>query len=84
MAKTKSIVLLIAASVLIATLAGIAFAQYVGAQTSRDNENTTQIPQITSGSNYPYAQQGNYPYGSTQYAYPYEYRMGMGMCGRYW
>jgi flagellar basal body-associated protein FliL len=83
MEKTKVIVLLIAVSLLLIAVAGIAYAQYTSAETTGANNSTSQSLQGTSGSSYPYPQQGYYPYGS-QYAYPYGYRMGMGMCGRYW
>jgi uncharacterized membrane protein YraQ (UPF0718 family) len=81
MEKTKAALLLIVASLLVAVVAGIAFAQFAGAQTA--NNYNSQIPQSASGSYYPYPQQGNYPYGSGQSGYPYGYGMGMGMCGRW-
>ncbi len=59
MINTKAIVLLIAASVLVAAVAGIAFAQYVGSQTN--GTITSQTPQGTTGSTgatYLYPQQG--------------------------
>jgi hypothetical protein len=84
MNKTKAIVLLIAASVLIAAMAGIAFAQYANAQTNGNNS-ANQIPLGTTNINSPSPQQGYYSYSApTQNGYPYGYRMGMGMCGRYW
>jgi hypothetical protein len=80
MEKTKVVILLIAACVLVATVAGIAFAQFAGAQTAGNS--TTQIPQGANSAYYPYPQQGYFPYGSGQPTYPYGYGMGMGMCGR--
>ena len=74
MEKTKAVILLIAASVLVAVVAGIAFAQFAGAQAA--NNSTNQIPQGASGSYYPYPQQGFY--GSGQSGYPYGHGMGMG------
>ncbi len=79
MEKTKAIILLVVASVLVAVVAGIAFAQFAGAQTR--NNSTNQILQGASGSYYPYPQQGSY--GSGQSVYPYGHGMGMGMCGRW-
>jgi hypothetical protein len=85
MNKTKTIVLLIAASVLVAALAGIAFAQYASAQANGNNSNPSQFPQGTTGTNYPSPQQGYYPYGApSQNGYPYGYGRGMGMCARFW
>ncbi len=81
MVNTKAVMLLIVASVLVAVVAGIAFAQFAGAQTA--NNYNSQIPQGASGSYYPYPQQGNYPSGSGRSGYPYGYDMGMGMCGRW-
>ncbi len=84
MNKTKAIVLLIAASVLIAAMAGIAFAQYASARTSGNNS-ANQIPLGTANPNSSSPQQGYYSYGvPTQNGYPYGYGMGMGMCGRLW
>jgi hypothetical protein len=85
MINTKAIVLLIATSVLVAAVAGIAFAQYVGAQTSGTNTSQTQQPTTgTTGTTYSYPQQGNNPYGSTQNGYTFGNGRGMGMCGRFW
>ena len=82
MVNTKAVVLLIAASVVVAVVVGIAFAQYANAQASA-NGNVSQTPQGTIGGYYQYPQQG-YPYGSAQYSGSYGYGrgMGMGMCGR--
>jgi hypothetical protein len=77
MEKTKAVILLIVASVLVAAVAGIAFAQFAGAQAA--NNSTSRISQGASGSYYPYPQQG--AYGSGQSVYPYGH--GMGMCGRW-
>jgi hypothetical protein len=84
MVNTKAFVLLIAAAVLVAVVAGIAFAQYASAQ-ANGNGNFSQTPQGTVSGYYQYPQQG-YPYGSTQYGNPngYGIGMGMGMCGRTW
>jgi hypothetical protein len=81
MEKTKAVMPLIVASVLVAAVAGIAFAQFAVAQTA--GYPTNQIQQGASGAYYPSAQQGYYPYGSGQYGYPNGYGMGMGMCGRW-
>ena len=84
MEKIKVIVLLISASVLVAAVAGIAFAKYVGAQGNPANY-SSQTSQGTTGSGYRYPQQGYYPYsGASQYGYPYGYGRGMGMCWRFW
>ncbi len=83
MNSKKAIILLIAAYVLVASAAGIAFAQYVGTQTNEPSF-TSQSPQGTPGTNNLYPQQGYYPYSSTQNSYPYGYGRGMGMCGRFW
>jgi hypothetical protein len=80
MNNKKAIILLIAASVLITAVAGIAFAQYAGAQTN----GLTQIPQGTTGVSSANPIQGYYPYGSTQNGYSMGYGRGMGMCGRFW
>ena len=75
MVNAKIALSIIVASVLIAAVVGIAFASYASAQ--------SQAPQGTFGGNYPYPQQGYYPYGSGQNSYPFGYgRMGMVMCGR--
>jgi hypothetical protein len=83
MGKAKAIVLLIALSLLVVAVAGIAYAQYFGAQTNGASNSINQTPQGSSGNGYAYPQQGYYPYGQ-QYAYPYWYGRGMGMCGRFW
>ena len=79
MKKTKIVVLLIAAFVLIAAMAGIAYAQFAGAQANSVSNSSSQTPQSTT-----YPQQGYYPYGSTQNRYPQGYGMRMGMCARFW
>lgn len=63
MEKTKAVILLIVASVLVAAVAGVAFAQFAGAQTSGNS--ASQIPQGARNGYYPYPQQGC-PYGSGQ------------------
>ena len=80
MNNKKAIILLIAASILVAAIAGIAFAQYVGAQTN----GPTSKSQTQQGTNNAYPNQGYYPYGSTQNGYTYGYGRSMGMCGRFW
>jgi len=84
MFNTKAFVLLIAASVLVAVVAGKAFAQHASAQ-SNASGNLSQTTQGTVGGYYQYPQQG-YAYGSAQYGGSYGYGrvMGMGMCGRTW
>ncbi len=84
MMNSKAIVILISASVLVAAVAGIAFAQYVGAQTSGNNP--TQTPKISNGiSGTTYGSpQGYNPYGYTQNGYPFGVERGMGMCSRFW
>jgi flagellar basal body-associated protein FliL len=79
MEKTKAVILLIVASILVAAVAGIAFAQFAGAQAA--NNSTNQIPQGAIGNYYQSPQQEFYGLG--QSAYPYGYGMGMGMCGRW-
>ncbi len=75
MVNTKAIVLLVAATVIVAAMVGIAFAQ--------TNNATTQTPQGVNP--YAYPQQGNYPYGSPQgtnpYCYGNGYGRGCGCCG---
>ena len=83
MNNKKAIIVLIAVSVLIAVVAGIAIAQYVGAQTNGLN-NTSQTPQGTNGASNVYPHQRYYAYGSTQNSYPNGFSRGMGMCGRFW
>ncbi len=83
MEKTKVIVLMIAASVLLVAFAGIAYSQVVSAQNPGATNAPTQTPQGTSATSVPYPQQGCYPYGP-QYGSPYGCRMGMGMCARFW
>ena len=82
MVNTKAALLLIATLVLVAAVAGIAFAQYASAQANA-NGNISQTPQGTVSGYYQYPKQ-RYPYGSAQYGSPYGYGrgMGMGMCGR--
>ena len=82
MTKTKTILFLIATSLLITAAIDVAYAQYVNAQSTGANNYTSQTPQGYNGNyghlppNYgnsysPYPQQGFYPYG-------------MGMHGRCW
>ncbi len=81
MVNTKVAVLLIALSVVVALIAGIAFFQSASAQA---NANRNGIGQTSQGPYSAYPQQGYY--GSGQYGGPYGYGggMGMGMCGRFW
>ncbi len=80
MEKVKTIIILIAASVIVAIVTGIALAQLAGAQTIGNQ--TIQTSQGITGNIYgSYPQQGYNPYGQ-QYASPYGF--GMGMCGRFW
>jgi hypothetical protein len=78
MVNTKAIVLLIAASIVVAAMVGIAFAQ-----TNNANNNATKTTQGTG--NYPHPQQGYSPYGSPQGTYSYRYGNGYGRggCGCY-
>jgi hypothetical protein len=77
MQKTKAIVALIVASVILVAVVGIAISQFVSAQTLANSNGTTQIPQ--GPSSYGNPQQGYYPYGQ-QYGAPYGYGYRMGMC----
>ena len=82
MQKTKAIVALIVASVLLVAIAGIAISEFVSAQTQSTNNGTTQIPQGPVSS-YGNPQQGYYPNGQP-YNAPYGYGSRMGMCARFW
>ena len=81
MVNTKVIVLLIALSVVVALIAGIAFSQFASAQ---GDANRNGVGQTSQGSYGAYPQQGHY--GSGQYGSHYGNGgdMGMGMCGRFW
>ena len=79
MEKTKAIVLLIAASVLVAAVAGLAFAQYVSAQPNGTANSTNQTPQGNTGASNANSQQGYSPYGQQQYGS--SCGCGRGMCG---
>ena len=78
--------MLIAASVVVAVFAGIAFTQYVSAQANANRGVGAQYPQGGYNGYYQTPQQGYYPYGGAQNGSPYGYGngMGMGMCGRFW
>ncbi len=84
MTKTKTILFLIAASLVIMAAVGVAYAQYINTQ--NQNSFYSQTPQGYS-SNYGYLPPNN---GYSQYPQQgaYHYRMGMGMgmgmYGRYW
>ena len=86
MVNTKVSVLLIIASVLLAVIVGIAFAEYASAQANASQGAVTQYPQAGYNGYYQSPQQGNYPYSGNQYggSYGNGRGMGMGMCGRYW
>lgn len=81
MVNTKVVVLLIALSVVVALISGIAFSQFASAQANANRNGIGQTSQVPYGS---YPQQGYY--GSGQYGGHYGYGggMGMGMCGRSW
>jgi len=79
MVNTKVVILLIVASVLVAAVASIAFAQYANAQSNGNSNIASQTPQGSSNTGYSYPQQGYYPYGSGQYASFPGYSSGMGM-----
>jgi uncharacterized protein with FMN-binding domain len=81
MVNTKVVVSLIALSVVVALIAGIAFSQFASAQANASRNVIGQTQQCAYGT---YPQQGYY--GSGQYGSPYGYGggMGMGMCGRFW
>jgi hypothetical protein len=81
MVNTKVAVLLIALSVVVALITGIAFSQFASAQANAARNVVGQTQQGAYGA---YPQQG-YP-GSGQYGSPSGYGggMGMGMCGRFW
>lgn len=85
MINTKVVVLLIALSVVVALIAGIAFSQFASAQANANRNVIGQTSQGAYGA-YPNPQQGTY--GSGQYGSPNGYGygggMGMGMCGRFW
>jgi len=84
MVNTKIIISLIALSVIVALVAGIALSQFASAQANASRNVNGQTPQGAYGA-YPYPHQGYY--GSGQYSSPYGYGggmgMGMGMCGRF-
>ncbi len=86
MVNIKVVVLILALSVVVAAIAGIAFAQFANAQANATRGVVGQLPQGGYSGYYQAPQQGYYPYGNTQYGnqYGYGYGMGMGMCGRFW
>jgi hypothetical protein len=77
MVNAKAAVLLIAPSVLVAAIAGIAFAAYANAQANP----TPQGSSSPNGSTYQTPQQSYYPYWSAQNGYSYGYGYGCGRCG---
>jgi len=77
MVNAKVTVLLIAASVLVAAIAGIAFAAYANAQANP----TPQASSSPNGSTYQTPQQSHYPYLSAQNGSPSGYGHGCGRCG---
>ncbi len=86
MVNAKIVVLLVALCVVVAAVAGIAFAQFAGAQANATRGVVGQLPQGGYNGYSQVPQQGYYLYGGSQYGNPYGYGygMGMGMCGRYW
>jgi hypothetical protein len=73
MVNSKAAVLLIIASLLVAVGAGIAVAQFAGAQTYASRGTVAQSPD-----------QGYSSYGGSQFgSYGGGHGMGMGMCGRF-
>jgi hypothetical protein len=85
MVNTKAMVLLMAAFVLVALVAGIAFSQLASAQANTTRNVISQTPQGTINNACPFLQQGCYSYGSGQYGNSYGCSggMGMGMYGRF-
>ncbi len=85
MVNTKIIISIIALSVVVALVVGIAFSQFASAQANASRYGSSQTQQGTLGGYGQYPQQG-YSYGSGQYGNGYGYGggMGMGMCGRFW
>lgn len=81
MVNTKVVVLLIALSVVFASIAGIAFSQFASAQVNASRNVIGQTPQGVYGA---YPQQGYYGSGQSGSPYGYGGGMGMGMCGRFW
>ncbi len=86
MVNAKAAVVLIIASVLVAVVAGIAFAQYASAQADVNRGIVAQYPQGENSGYYQSPQQGHYPYGGAQSGGPngHSYGIGMCMCGRFW
>ncbi len=87
MVNAKAVVLLIALSVVVAAIAGIAFAQYASAQADATRGLAGQLPQGGYNGYSQVPQQGYYLYRGAQYGNSYGYGsggMGMGMCGRFW
>jgi hypothetical protein len=83
MVNTKIIMSVIALSVLVALIAGIAFAQFAGAQANASRNVIGQTSPGTYGA-YSNPQQGYYGSGQYGNAYGYGGGMGMGMCGHFW
>jgi hypothetical protein len=83
MVNAKTIIGIIALSVVVALIAGIAFSQFASAQADATRNGQFQTPQGTLDYGQ-YPQKG--PYGSAQYGGPYGYGhgRGMGMCGHSW
>jgi hypothetical protein len=81
MQKTKAIVALIVASILLVAVAGIAISQLVSAQTQSTSNGTTQIPQCPVSA-YGSPQQGYYP-NEQPYNAPCRDGFRMGMCARF-
>ena len=85
MTKTKTILFLLAASLVIMAALGVTYAQYVNAQTTGTNNYTSQTPaQGYNNGNYGYCPPNHVNGYPQQGSYPYRMGMGMGMYGRDW
>lgn len=83
MTKTKTILFLIAASLVIMAAVGVTYAQYVNTQNQTGTY--SQTPQGYTGNYGQLAPNSGYSQVPQQGAYPYRTGMGMGMMGgRYW
>lgn len=78
--------MLIALSVVVALIAGIAFSQLASAQANAVRGLGGQVSQSGYNSYNQVPQQGYYPNGGSQYGSPQGYGcgMGMGMRGHFW
>jgi hypothetical protein len=89
MQKTKTILAVIAASVVVAALIGVAYAQFVNAQTQNSTYTQTPPQGYSGNTGYSPPNYNNGTYGYPCYPYgaqaPNQQQYGrMGMCGRYW